>query len=237
MESLIPKSLILMFARGYYRCSSSKGCSARKQVERSRTDPNMLVITYTSEHNHPWPTQRNALAGSTRSQPPKGNAPNSSKGSLSSNNTQISKQTNNNVLKKEPKESHSTSTTASFCAVNCTANETTLLKDHHVKAEDVPDPTNDGTRAQFLDAMVDEELSHGIVHHSANKSLPLADHHTSQQHDDFFADLGELEPDLNLMFCQGYPLGEKHGEGKGNKAAMDPFTGHFDWSGNSFGDS
>ncbi|KFK44871.1 hypothetical protein AALP_AA1G313500 [Arabis alpina] len=55
------------FPRGYYRCSSSKGCSARKQVERSRTDPNMLVITYTSEHNHPWPIQRNALAGSTRS--------------------------------------------------------------------------------------------------------------------------------------------------------------------------
>jgi hypothetical protein len=27
----------------------------------------MLVITYTSEHNHPWPIQRNALAGSTRS--------------------------------------------------------------------------------------------------------------------------------------------------------------------------
>ncbi|XP_066344209.1 uncharacterized protein [Miscanthus floridulus] len=54
------------YPRGYYRCSSSKGCSARKQVERSRTDPSMLVITYTSEHNHPWPTQRNALAGSTR---------------------------------------------------------------------------------------------------------------------------------------------------------------------------
>ncbi|URD79697.1 WRKY [Musa troglodytarum] len=54
--------------RGYYRCSSSKGCSARKQVERSRIDPNMLVITYTYEHNHPWPTQRNALAGFTRSQ-------------------------------------------------------------------------------------------------------------------------------------------------------------------------
>ncbi|KAL8228782.1 hypothetical protein R6Q57_013682 [Mikania cordata] len=54
------------YPRGYYRCSSSKGCLARKQVERSKTDPNMLVITYTSEHNHPWPTQRNALAGSTR---------------------------------------------------------------------------------------------------------------------------------------------------------------------------
>lgn len=31
----------------------------------------MLVITYTSDHNHPWPTQRNALAGSTRNQPSK----------------------------------------------------------------------------------------------------------------------------------------------------------------------
>jgi WRKY DNA -binding domain len=58
--------LISVNFRGYYRCSSSKGCSARKQVERSRTDHNMLVITYTSDHNHPWPTHRNTLAGSSR---------------------------------------------------------------------------------------------------------------------------------------------------------------------------
>ncbi|XP_006650925.1 probable WRKY transcription factor 14 [Oryza brachyantha] len=55
------------YPRGYYRCSSSKGCMARKQVERSRSDPNMLVITYTAEHNHPWPMQRNVLAGYARS--------------------------------------------------------------------------------------------------------------------------------------------------------------------------
>ncbi|KAJ7539465.1 hypothetical protein O6H91_03G133100 [Diphasiastrum complanatum] len=55
------------YPRGYYRCSSSKGCSARKQVERSRNDPSMLVITYTSEHNHAWPAHRNSLAGTTRS--------------------------------------------------------------------------------------------------------------------------------------------------------------------------
>ncbi|CAN6485778.1 unnamed protein product [Victoria cruziana] len=54
------------YPRGYYRCSSSKGCSARKQVERSKTDPEMFVITYTSEHNHPAPTHRNSLAGTTR---------------------------------------------------------------------------------------------------------------------------------------------------------------------------
>lgn len=41
--------------RGYYRCSTSKGCSAKKQVERSRTDASMLIITYTSSHNHPGP--------------------------------------------------------------------------------------------------------------------------------------------------------------------------------------
>ncbi|XP_043688393.1 probable WRKY transcription factor 65 [Telopea speciosissima] len=47
------------YPRGYYRCSSSKGCPARKQVERSRVDPTMLVVTYACDHNHPWPTSRN----------------------------------------------------------------------------------------------------------------------------------------------------------------------------------
>ncbi|KAF3328658.1 WRKY transcription factor 22-like protein [Carex littledalei] len=54
------------YPRGYYKCSSLKGCLARKQVERSRTDPSMLIITYTAEHNHPAPTHRNSLAGTTR---------------------------------------------------------------------------------------------------------------------------------------------------------------------------
>lgn len=41
--------------RGYYRCSSFRGCPARKQVERDRADPGQLIITYTAEHNHPAP--------------------------------------------------------------------------------------------------------------------------------------------------------------------------------------
>ncbi|KAK6947830.1 WRKY domain [Dillenia turbinata] len=52
--------------RSYYRCSSCKGCSARKKVERCRSDPRMFIITYLSEHNHSLPTRRNSLAGSTR---------------------------------------------------------------------------------------------------------------------------------------------------------------------------
>ncbi|KAI8522576.1 hypothetical protein RHMOL_Rhmol13G0007400 [Rhododendron molle] len=43
------------YPRGYYRCSTSKGCSAKKQVERCRTDASMLIVTYTSTHNHPGP--------------------------------------------------------------------------------------------------------------------------------------------------------------------------------------
>ncbi|XP_074591605.1 putative WRKY transcription factor 29 [Curcuma longa] len=54
------------YPRGYYRCSSSKSCLARKQVERSRVDPATFIVTYTAEHNHPVCTHRSSLAGSTR---------------------------------------------------------------------------------------------------------------------------------------------------------------------------
>ncbi|KAJ4712003.1 putative WRKY family transcription factor [Melia azedarach] len=55
------------YPRSYYRCSSSKGCLARKQVERSSTDPGQFIITYSAEHNHTHPIRRSSLAGSTRS--------------------------------------------------------------------------------------------------------------------------------------------------------------------------
>ncbi|XP_059301278.1 probable WRKY transcription factor 65 [Lycium ferocissimum] len=42
-----------LYPRGYYRCSSSKGCPAKKQVDRSHHDPTVLLITYSSDHNHP----------------------------------------------------------------------------------------------------------------------------------------------------------------------------------------
>ncbi|KAL3502768.1 hypothetical protein ACH5RR_037217 [Cinchona calisaya] len=44
------------YPRAYYRCSSSKGCPARKQVERSCLDPTKLLISYSCEHNHSIPT-------------------------------------------------------------------------------------------------------------------------------------------------------------------------------------
>lgn len=38
--------------RSYYKCSSVRGCPARKHVERCVEDATMLVVTYEGEHNH-----------------------------------------------------------------------------------------------------------------------------------------------------------------------------------------
>ncbi|XP_008218281.1 PREDICTED: probable WRKY transcription factor 74 [Prunus mume] len=40
------------YPRGYYKCSSMRGCPARKHVERSLEDPAMLIVTYEGEHKH-----------------------------------------------------------------------------------------------------------------------------------------------------------------------------------------
>ncbi|XP_008781804.1 WRKY transcription factor WRKY51-like [Phoenix dactylifera] len=40
------------YPRGYYKCSSVRGCPARKHVERAPDDPSMLIVTYEGEHRH-----------------------------------------------------------------------------------------------------------------------------------------------------------------------------------------
>ncbi|KAJ8627403.1 hypothetical protein MRB53_020710 [Persea americana] len=200
------------YPRGYYRCSSSKGCSARKQVERSRNDPKMLVITYTSEHNHPWPTQRNALAGSTRTQPLKKDA-----ASKNSPITPIPKRINS---KEEPKKIEIHKDNRSTVALGGSSSTTPgSVKEEIEKAEK---PMMGTTDRKF-----DQDFSHqsyGLVQLDSNQS------------DDFFADLGELEPDsLGIMFSEGF-TGRKLKEDRGNKP-MDPFSSLFACSGNSFGEA
>ncbi|KAL6614573.1 hypothetical protein ACP70R_036843 [Stipagrostis hirtigluma subsp. patula] len=60
------------FPRAYYRCSSSKGCPARKQVERSRADPDKVIVTYSFEHNHSSavPRAQNRPPQKPKPQPP-----------------------------------------------------------------------------------------------------------------------------------------------------------------------
>ncbi|XP_039004418.1 probable WRKY transcription factor 14 [Hibiscus syriacus] len=171
------------YPRGYYRCSSSKGCSARKQVERSRNDPNMLVITYTSEHNHPWPTQRKALAGSTRSQPSK---------------------TNNTSSAPKDEELKDSSNDA-LSPTNLPATVSSSAKEE-----------SDDMEKQL--EMHDGEFAQGVPQNY--KPSLMAD---SQQAEDFFAELDEIETDpLNLLFPRGF-----HQDERKEKKTMDPF-GLFD---------
>lgn len=202
--------------RGYYRCSSSKGCSARKQVERSRTDPNMLVITYTSEHNHPWPTQRNALAGSTRTQPASKNSTTTTASKTSptaASSSQNPLEVSN--MKEELKENNdvdnmSTSPTKSSAVVK------------------VEEQITDDQDKKLLTEMEDpEQFTKGFPpFESYTPTLP-GDSMNHIPDQDFFAELGEIESDpLNLLFIQGFD--EKLESDK----TLDPFT-FYDWTRNT----
>ena len=213
-----------MMFRGYYRCSSSKGCSARKQVERSRTDPNMLVITYTSEHNHPWPTQRNALAGSTRNHHGK-----NSSGSSGSKSSQNERQQQPNV-KEEPKDPAQTTTTSTITTTTSTSPAAA------VKEETLAGSSEELGRA--MDAAVGDdhsmELMDQVFSESYKPMIPEAG-----QSDDFFSDLAELESDpMSLIFSKEYmeakpPSGGGPGGDRAQEKAiskdLDPFD-MLDWS-------
>lgn len=195
------------YPRGYYRCSSSKGCSARKQVERSRTDPNMLVITYTSEHNHPWPTQRNALAGSTRSQPSKSN----NAASKSSEIFDSQKGTLTKPKEEHEQESNSEGNNSPGVAAGNSSNS--------VKEE------MEDMEMKQLENMEDGEFSDGI----GIPYKPSMIGSNNQQSEDFFAELGEIEADpLNLLFTQGFGHAPDEHQRESTKA-IDPFH-IFDWS-------
>ncbi|KAK4783062.1 hypothetical protein SAY86_007436 [Trapa natans] len=51
------------YPRGYYRCSTVRGCPARKHVERAPDDPAMLTVTYDGEHRHSQAASPEAGAG------------------------------------------------------------------------------------------------------------------------------------------------------------------------------
>ncbi|KAJ4833583.1 hypothetical protein Tsubulata_005957 [Turnera subulata] len=202
------------YPRGYYRCSSSKGCSARKQVERSRTDPNMLVITYTSEHNHPWPTQRNALAGSTRSQPTKNSAAGSSKSSSTGSQLQKTAQS----TKEEQKESSNDDILSPGTNMNAAAGGSSRTASAAIKEEvddDIEKQLEMDDINDFSQGFPDDE--------SYRPSMP-----ETSQSDDVFAELGEIEAEpFELLFTSRFGGNEVL---KQARAGLDSSFSGFDWA-------
>lgn len=46
--------MLIHIYRSYYRCTSAS-CNVKKRVERSFTDPSVVVTTYEGQHTHPSP--------------------------------------------------------------------------------------------------------------------------------------------------------------------------------------
>ncbi|KAL6985114.1 WRKY Transcription Factor [Sarracenia purpurea var. burkii] len=58
------------YPRNYYKCSSERSkCQAKKYVERSRSEPDKFMVSYSGEHDHSPPRRRNALSCTTRKKP------------------------------------------------------------------------------------------------------------------------------------------------------------------------
>lgn len=223
--------------RGYYRCSSSKGCSARKQVERSRTDPNMLVITYTSEHNHPWPTQRNALAGSTRSQPSKNNNNNDNASSSSKNSETSQKGTTVTTTKpkEEDQQQQQEISNNSTDIIGCSNINSPLVNNSSSANNSVKEEMEEDIEKVQLEMEEGiSEFSDGVVlpYKPSMMNMDQNSNIINQSHEDFFAELGEIETDpLNLLFTQDHFADPNNPQRESNVKALDDPFHLFDWSG------
>ncbi|RLN09893.1 putative WRKY transcription factor 14 [Panicum miliaceum] len=210
------------YPRGYYRCSSSKGCPARKQVERSRTDPSLLVITYNSEHNHPWPTQRNALAGSTRSHHAK-NSKNNSSHNLQKPTVKAELDHQTPAVTSAATAATSTTTTATTSTTsNSTPTTTMAVKEEAMIGSEMEKGSTDHHDTSV--ALDHGDLMQQMFSQSYRPMIPEGGHHV----DDFFADLAELESDpMSLIFPGCDPGSREKAASKGLGA--DPLFNMLDW--------
>lgn len=190
------------YPRGYYRCSSSKGCCARKQVERSCTDPSMLIVTYTSDHNHPWPANR-ANSNSNAGLPPKqsqsqlGVAP-----IVSEKSTNISQE-----VASTPEEA--------VACINSSDNLFSLIINSPGRLEQ--------RVVSSIEIQEDEPLA--FVQDVAE--LCISGSNNLDDDDDFYADLGEL-PDSSAIFSTRGSIFED--DENRNSGGIDRFS-FFSWSG------
>ncbi|KAL7613238.1 hypothetical protein Lser_V15G09336 [Lactuca serriola] len=130
------------FPRNYYRCSTTKACGAKKQVERSPVDATIFIVSYSGEHIHPRPTHRSSLAGSTRS-----NKFNTDKPPVSGN-------TSSAVLEHPPCSSSSPAYASNFSPTTSSKEDECEINEENEYDEDILIPNtvmNDEILKRFRD--------------------------------------------------------------------------------------
>ncbi|KAF9587741.1 hypothetical protein IFM89_004718 [Coptis chinensis] len=163
------------YPRGYYRCSSSKGCPARKQVERSRMDPTMLVITYACDHNHSGP-------------PPSRN----SSSSTSTTTTTTTTTTASTTPKSEPEDS------SIFTTRSESEDKFTDLADDSLITSTTDDFTWFSDVASTSETLFESPIyTRGISSRDADVAAVIFP--MGEEDESLFADLGEL-PECAVVF-------------------------------------
>lgn len=164
----------------------------------------MLVITYNSEHNHPWPTQRNALAGSTRSHHAKNNGNNSS---ASKNNS--SQNLQKPIVKAEMDQTGASTRTATTTTTSTSNNTPAMVvKEEEMIASEMEKSMQHATDHDTSVTLDPGDLMQQMFNQSFRPMIPEGGHH-----DDFFADLAELESDpMSLIFSKEYMETKSGGE-------------------------
>uniref|UniRef100_A0A0D6R4G3 WRKY domain-containing protein n=1 Tax=Araucaria cunninghamii TaxID=56994 RepID=A0A0D6R4G3_ARACU len=196
------------YPRGYYRCSSSKGCCARKQVERSGNDPSMLIITYTSDHNHPWPANRN--------------------------NTSNSNSNSGSILAKQSQELTSGGGGGAQSVSDKSAN---VLQDRRASSTSEEQPCNSSDNLfsliinspDRLEQMQAAEPLANFMHDVQDLCISGSNGGLEEEDDDLYAGLGELPESSRIFSTRGF---FEEDENKHNANAGIDRCSLFSWPGN-----
>jgi len=204
------------YPRGYYRCSSSKGCPARKQVERSRLDPTMLIVTYAAEHNHAWPLpkNRNHHNHNYQSEPPPLLPPVTAQLPASQDTeeeVEVEEELNGSLPQSPNPAATTTTTNTSTCSVDDTNNTPTFAPDLGQDDSPLMMIEEDLGWRPYMSAtslQSDVAMMMPVSYDDVRKDLSIGDGGGGDEDEDgsLFAGLGEL-PECSVVFRRGFPVG------------------------------
>ncbi|KAK1279033.1 putative WRKY transcription factor 35 [Acorus gramineus] len=167
------------YPRGYYRCSTSKGCSAKKQVERCSTDGSIFIITYSSTHNHPDPELHTTNPTTPQNHPTQAllsTTPTSPNHPVQSTQNNIKQE--DHLPSEDPNSQPPTNSSH-----ETTTNENSMMEEEPEKTSELLFDEKDGPH---------EMMTFPTTSTSTSTSIATASTPPKSEENDFFDELGEL---------------------------------------------